>query len=142
MSTKLYHFFTAITLILFSLPLLTGCIEDGVTTSPADQPVFSTDTLRLGSVFTGEGTPTHSFKVYNRHDKILSISEISFTGESGSMFRANVDGLSGTSFRDIEIRPNDSIYVFIEATIRRRPTSRHLTSWMPCSLPSTASPPR
>ena len=117
MSTKLYHFFTAITLILFSLPLLTGCIEDGVTTSPADQPVFSTDTLRLGSVFTGEGTPTHSFKVYNRHDKILSISEISFTGESGSMFRANVDGLSGTSFRDIEIRPNDSIYVFIEATI-------------------------
>lgn len=94
-----------------------SCIEDGITTSPSDRPVFSTDTLRMGSMFTGEGSPTHSFKVYNRHDKILNISSIRFRDGGNGMFRVNVDGLSGKEFSNVEIRPNDSIFVFVEATI-------------------------
>lgn len=95
---------------------VTSCIEDDITTSSADQPAFSTDTLKMGTVFTQEGTPTHSFRVYNRHDKILNISSIAMR-ESDGIFRLNVDGLSGRSFNNIEIRPNDSIYVFVEATL-------------------------
>lgn len=94
---------------------MTACIEDGIDTSPASQPDFSTDTLEMGVVFTGQPTPTSRFMVYNRHDKILSISNISLRS-GGRTFRLNVDGFSGTSFSNVEIRPKDSIYVFVEAT--------------------------
>lgn len=105
-----------IILILTALSL-PACIEDGITTSPAHQPEFSTDTLHIGTIFTDQATPTYSFRVYNRHDKILSISSIAFADDPDGIFRLNVDGLSGSSFSDIEIRPNDSIYVFVAVTL-------------------------
>ena len=33
-----------------------SCIEDGISTSPSDQPEFSVDTLAIGDVFTDENT--------------------------------------------------------------------------------------
>ncbi|MCM1076120.1 MAG: hypothetical protein NC411_02010 [Bacteroides sp.] len=110
--------------ILLSLAILstfTGCIEDGIDTSSSSQPVFSTDTLDLGVVFTGQPTPTSRFMVYNRHDKILNINNIALRNADGT-FRINVDGFSGSSFQNVEIRPNDSIYVFVEATLRTNGT--------------------
>lgn len=106
-------------LSFFAAMLLTaqGCIEDGYTSSPSDRPEFSVDTLKMGTVFTGEGTATHRFVVYNRHSKGLLISSVELTGANASCFRLNVDGLSGKTFRDVEIRANDSIYVFAEATL-------------------------
>lgn len=102
-----------ITLLLIA-SILPSCIEDGVITDPSAQPRFETDTLSLGSVFTGEGSPTASVKIYNPHDKILSISSVRL--RNGQYFRINVDGFSGREFTDVEIRPNDSIYMFVEAT--------------------------
>ena len=96
---------------------LTGCIEDGLTTSPSDQPVFSTDTLKMGIVFTDEMTTTHRFTVHNPHNKGLNISDIRLSGENASLFHLNVDGMSGDVFTDTEIRANDSIYVFVEARL-------------------------
>ena len=107
-------------LLFFSLTvavLLQGCIEDSVSTSPAEQPTFSTDTLDMGTVFTGAPTTTHSFRVYNRHSKVMSIERIGFRDNASHTFRINVDGQAGQSFGNIEIRPNDSIYVFVEATL-------------------------
>lgn len=108
-------------IVIFSVSLMagmSGCIEDGFTSSPNDQPEFSVDTLKFGTVFTAEGTPTHTFKVYNRHDKGLNISSISFVNPSDAdIFRLNVDGLSGKSFENVEIRANDSIFILVEATI-------------------------
>lgn len=112
--------FRLLILLLFSCVLgaaMTACIEDAVSTSPADQPAFSADTLDLGTVFTGAPTPTASFMVYNRHAKVMSISSISFRDNEAGTFRINVDGQSGTRFSGVEIRPNDSIYVFVEATV-------------------------
>ena len=97
---------------------LSSCIEDGISTNVNDQPTFSTDTLDLGPIFTEAGTPTHSFTVYNRHDKVMNISEIKFRDDAEEMFRFNVDGMSGKEFKNVEIRPNDSIYVFVEATLK------------------------
>lgn len=96
---------------------LASCIEDGFSTSPSDQPAFSTDTLYMGVVFTGDPSPTGRFMVYNRHEKSLSISGIRLSGENAGCFRVNVDGVSGNSFNDVEIRSKDSIYVFVEATL-------------------------
>ncbi len=106
-----------ILLILFTSPLLQSCIEDGISTSTNDQPTFSTDSLKMGMIFTEQGSTTHRFKVYNRHDKIISINTIAFRDPSQGIFRMNVDGVSGKEFHNVEIRPNDSIYVFVEATL-------------------------
>lgn len=94
-----------------------GCIEDGFTTAPADAPVASLDTLRLGTVFTDEGTPTHRFTIHNRSSKSVCINSITLGGDHPECFRMNVDGFSGKEFSDVEIRAKDSIYVFIEATL-------------------------
>lgn len=101
---------------------LSSCIEDGISTNSNDQPTFSTDTLDMGPIFTEAGTPTHSFTVYNRHDKIINIDEIKMRDDAEGMFRLNVDGVSGKEFQNMEIRPNDSIYVFVEATLNANNT--------------------
>lgn len=105
--------------MIFAALGFVSCIEDAVSTSPADQPAFSVDTLDLGTVFSGQPTPTYQFLVYNRHNKVMSISDIRLRGDAAKTFRINVDGTAGHSFNNIEIRPNDSIYVFVEATMPR-----------------------
>ena len=96
---------------------MTSCIEDSFTTSASDQPFFSTDTVRMGELFTLDASPTHRFVVYNRHDKGINISSIEFSDDSQGIFRLNVDGMSGKRFDNVEIRANDSIFVFVEATL-------------------------
>ena len=97
--------------------VLSSCIEDGFTTSPSDQPAFSTDTLRMADLFTLEASPTSRFIVYNRHDKGLNISSVRFIDDPAGNFRLNVDGMAGREFSNVEIRAKDSIFVFVEATL-------------------------
>lgn len=92
------------TILILLGAILPSCIEDGVITDPSAQPRFETDTLSLGAVFTGEGSPTASVKIYNPHDKILNISSVRL--RDGRYFRINVDGFCGREFTDVEIRPN------------------------------------
>lgn len=103
--------------ILLPVMILSSCIEDEFSSSPSDQPEFSVDTLNLGVVFTLDGTPTKSFKVYNRHGKMMNIGSISLRDDNDGLFRLNVDGISGRTFSNVEIRPKDSIFIFVEATL-------------------------
>lgn len=97
--------------------VLTSCIEDGISTSPSDQPAFSLEELDLGDLFTLGPSPTSRFTVYNRHDKGMMISSVRFVDDPDGHFRLNVDGVAGRDFSDIEIRAKDSIFVFVEATL-------------------------
>lgn len=101
----------------------TSCIEDDVTLSPADQPTFSVDTLDVGTIFMDEPSQTHAIKAYNHSDKVMRISRIGFPAGSEGCFRINVDGFSGKDFRDVEIRPNDSIFILVSATVPRELTA-------------------
>lgn len=122
MKNLLQHIIIALILgVLFS-----SCIEDGYTTSPNDQPTFSTDTLDLGLVYTATPTTTKRFIVHNLHDKQLSISDINVSGSAADCFRLNVDGISGTRFSGVDIRGNDSIFVFVEATFPEGPQPQTL----------------
>ncbi len=104
--------------VLAAAGVMTGCIEDSISTSPSDQPRFEADTLSLGTVFTGDGTPTVRFKVYNPHSKVISIDRIALReGGTDARWRFNVDGISGRAFTGVEIRPNDSIFIFAEVTL-------------------------
>lgn len=115
--TLLHRFFIYILLAVAGVVALSSCIEDGFTTSSADQPAFSTDTVRMGTLFTLDASPTHRFTVYNRHNKGISISSIEFADDPSGIFRMNVDGMAGRRFDNVEIRANDSIFVFVEATL-------------------------
>ena len=103
--------------------MTTACIEDDFTTSSSDVLAFSCDTLAFDTVFTELGTPTKKFTVYNRHKKMINISSIKFEGTNGGRFYLNVDGMTGEEFHDVEIRGEDSIFVFVEAYID--PTDRN-----------------
>lgn len=102
--------------IISLLLSVTACIEDGFTTDPADQPLFSVDTLKIGTVFTDQPTTTKRFLVHNPHSKQLSIANISVSGPAADCFRLNVDGQSGKTFAGIDIRGKDSVFVLVEAT--------------------------
>lgn len=132
----------------FATVAMTSCIEDAISTSAADQPTFSTDTVRMGELFTLDASPTQRFVVYNRHSKGINISRIAFSDDPDQMFRINVDGMAGREFNNVEIRANDSIFVFVETTLKENGLDKpadilahidFLTNGVTTSLPVKAS---
>jgi hypothetical protein len=80
------------------------------------RPEFSADTVMFDTVFTTIGSITKQLMVYNRNSDWLRIDEISLArGNSG--FRLNIDGIQQNNVKDLEIPPDDSIYIFIEVTV-------------------------
>ena len=114
MKTLRTLFFFFISLVVSASAV--SCISDDFTTSPSDVLTFSSDTLRFDTVFTDLGTPTARLKVFNRASKAVSISSIRMRSDDG-VFSMNVDGVSGKTFENVEIRANDSIFVFVECLI-------------------------
>ena len=103
-----------------SLVLLafTSCIEDGFTTSSSDVLEFNMDTVAFDTVITLQGTATKQMVVYNRSKTQISISSIKVAGLADKgHFYINVDGVRGDEFQNVEIRGNDSIFIFIEARL-------------------------
>lgn len=118
--TTVFHYSPnrLLTFVLLLLPLLlVFCRRERFTTDPADKLAFSTDTLRFDTVFTRLGSATRILKVYNRHKESIRISNIALAKGAASRFNLNVDGISGDTHTDVEIAPNDSLYIFAEVTI-------------------------
>ncbi len=111
MRSILYLILAAVATIVIS-----SCISDDITSDPAATITFSRDTVSFDTVFTDLGTPTARLQVFNRNKKGLNISRIRFADEN-TPFTINVDGVSGKTFSDVEIRGNDSIYIFLECYI-------------------------
>ncbi len=100
---------------LFSL-IVSSCISDKISTSSSDILSFSREKVDFDTVFTDLGTPTARLIVSNRAKNAIVISSIRLRKQE-SAFSINVDGVSGKTFSDVEIRGRDSIYVFIECYI-------------------------
>ena len=83
-SLKTYRFLWLAGVI--ACALLTSCINDDISTSASDQPTFSTDTVRFGTLFTESPSPTQRFKVFNAHDKGMNISRIAFADDPTGIF--------------------------------------------------------
>ncbi len=92
-------------------------------TSPNDVLSFSTDTLSFDTIISTIGSRTKKFMIYNHNSKPLQISTIYLAGAGNSGFRLNVDGKSGSSFSNVEIRSEDSLYVFVETTLKENSTN-------------------
>ncbi len=98
----------------------TACNDkyEDYSTSPNTILSFSCDTLSLDTLLSTIGSATHGFKIYNRNSKPLLISSISLAGAGQSGFRINVDGVKGSRFSDVEILAKDSLFVFVEVTLK------------------------
>ncbi|MEZ5071916.1 MAG: choice-of-anchor Q domain-containing protein [Bacteroidales bacterium] len=108
-------------LLLLFLPLgvLFSCHpERPYAEDPSARLAFSLDTVYFDTVFTQIGTATKSFRIKNPNRRYIRIDELRLAGGEESVFRVNVDGRPGSRFTDLEIAPGDSMYVFVEATLR------------------------
>ena len=110
---KLLSLFFLFTFFAFTI----SCKKNSFATSPDALLFTSTDTLHFDTIFTGTGSITQSFKIFNLNDEKLLINNILLAGGYNSSFKINVDGSPGINFPNIEIAPNDSIYVFVAANI-------------------------
>lgn len=109
-------FLSCFVMVIISITI-TSCYKEKFTTDPDDKLSFSTDTLSFDTVLTSISTVTRLFKVYNPHNLSIEIDEVKLSGDLANFFTLNVDGMIGDVIRNITILPNDSIYVFAEATI-------------------------
>lgn len=96
---------------------MVSCKKDVITDDPAAKLAFSIDTLKFDTVFTSLGSTTKRFLIYNNNAENIIISKIQLKGGSTSNFRINVNGQPGLEFQDIEIKGQDSMFVFAEVTV-------------------------
>ncbi len=110
--STLYLFITSIVLI--------SCKDDlDIINSPSAKLEFSTDTIVFDTLFTTVGSTTKRIKIYNRNKKAISISKIDLVDSTSfARYRLNVDGYSGNHLRDVEIPAEDSIFGFVEITVK------------------------
>lgn len=112
MKRLLYFTFT------FSLVLLwSSCRKDFEFSPSTGDLQFSKDTIYLDTVFTNIGSSTYNLKVYNRSNNDIVIPSVNLGLGEASSYRLNVDGVSGKTFKNVEILAKDSLYIFIETTI-------------------------
>lgn len=103
--------------VLAAILCITNCRKDKFITDSGAVLSFSRDTILFDTVFTTIGSTTQYLKVFNSHSESILISEIKLNTGSTSQYRFNVDGVDGPLVNDIEILPNDSIWVFVEVTV-------------------------
>lgn len=78
---------------------------------------FSNDTVLFDTIFTTIGSTTKKLLIFNNYNKSLRISSLKLAGGKTSPYRINVDGKPAVELKDIDLLPNDSMYIFIDVTI-------------------------
>ena len=104
-------------LFAFLISQLSFCKKDKLIKDAGAKVEFSQDSVLFDTVFTTIGSATQNIRVRNKNKQRIKISSIQLTGGNASQFIVNVDGAKGTSFTDIEIAANDSMYIFIQVNV-------------------------
>ncbi|MGC3977281.1 MAG: right-handed parallel beta-helix repeat-containing protein [Paludibacteraceae bacterium] len=111
--------------IIMTTAVFCSCVDESFSSDPSLKLKFSTDTLLFDTVFTTVGSATAKIMVYNTSNKNLEISSIHLGMGANSPYRLNVDGniSADHSFKNIEIRAKDSLFIFVETTVSTRLTN-------------------
>jgi len=96
--------------------LFNSCRDEPVFAGDSAMITTSMDTLTFDTVFTQVGTTTKFFKIYNEEEEAIVVDEIRLLDQT-EQFRMNVDGIPGNVATEVKIGAQDSIYVFVEATV-------------------------
>lgn len=98
-------------LLLFAV----ACNRDDISFDEPSQALrFSTDTVFCDTVYNQVRSETYAVKVYNDDNKDVVIPKIALASGNASLYKINVDGRSGTEFKNVPLRKKDSLYVFVE----------------------------
>jgi hypothetical protein len=108
---KIRHYIAICVLLSF---LFLACKSDMLTESTAKNLVFSKDTVNLDTLYHQSKSEVYSFTVYNRENQNVNIPNIRLNKGQNSDYNINLDGRAGIAFKDIILRANDSLRVFIE----------------------------
>lgn len=117
------RFLKSIIVLSGLLLAVASCKKNKLTTDPSATVRFSQDSVLFDTVFTTIGSATKNIRIVNPNSQKIIISSLQLQSGGASGFKLNVDGLPGTSFSDIEIAANDSIYVFIQVNVN--PTNQN-----------------
>ena len=104
-------------LFVFFVSNFSSCKKDKFLTDSGAKVEFSQDSVLFDTVFTTIGSATQNIRIRNKHNQKIKISSVQLQGGSGSQFIINVDGSKGTSFTNLEIAANDSMYIFIQVNV-------------------------
>ena len=77
---------------------------------------FSASVITFDTLFTSVGSTTKNLRISNVTNDNVLISSIKLAGGKRSGFKLNINGEVSDVSTNIKIPPNDSIYIFIEAT--------------------------
>lgn len=100
------------------LAAMVACEQDKINYDSSLKLEFSTDTVFFDTIFTGDGSTTKMFKIYNRANNRLQISQV-FLSEN-SRYLVNLDGVSAKQFSDVIINARDSMTVFVQVDMDSR----------------------
>jgi len=104
--------------LLFIITILSfSCEKEEYYDSSSIKLEFSQDTIMFDTVFTTIGTATKYLTIKNPYNKTVKIASIYLAGGKDSPYRINIDGFSGKTLDNYEIKGKDSLYVFVEVTI-------------------------
>jgi len=111
-TTRLLVFLLIINLLSFS-----ACRKDEFNSDKGFSLAFSMDTVMFDTVFTTIGSSTQALVIRNNGKSRINISKITLARGKASPFRLNIDGTAAEQYKDLEIGPNDSAYIFVKVTI-------------------------
>ncbi len=97
--------------------IFSSCRKDELLTNSGAKLSFSTNEVLFDTVFTTVGSTTKIFRIINRNSQPINVAKIYVATGTNSQFRINVDGISASSFNDIEILGGDSLFVFVQVTV-------------------------
>ena len=103
-------------LLLVLAVALFSCRKETIFNTVNTKLRFSEDTVYLDTVFTTIGSSTRLLKVYNTTEENILINRVYLGRGQSSFYRMNVNGTSTKDIKDVELRANDSIYIFVEVT--------------------------
>lgn len=110
------HFLFVFTIIFLTLGVY-SCRKTNFYDGNNAKVEFSSDTVFFDTVFTSIGSSTRRLMIRNPFSQTLQLERVWIAGGKPSIFRMNVDGIPSKDVKDLEIPPNDSIFVFVEVTV-------------------------
>lgn len=116
--SKKFLFISSLLFIAVTICLLdSSCHKETFTDDSGKVLKLELDTLSFDTVFSTIGSATRYLKIYNNNDQSIVIDKAYIAQGSLSNFTMNIDGMQGNFLEHIEIRSNDSIYIFVEVTV-------------------------
>ena len=104
-------------LIFGVFSLFFACEKEKMSSSSDAVLHFSSDTVTFDTLFTSIGSPTKNLRVINRTNENVIISSVRLAGGKQSGFRINVNGEAANETYNVQIPAQDSIFIFVEATL-------------------------